>query len=246
MGLTIHYRLSTSLAKPKDLRRLVETMRQFALDLPFQEVGELTEWTARDDATDDTDHWLKDQTTAFVEDNDCQYPVLPLHVVAFSTRPGEGCQVANFGFCLYPPFIYLDSQSGSRRRLATKLMGWQWSSSCTTQYASDSKHGGIDHFLRCHLCVVKMLDCIKQSGLATVEVQDDGHYWERRDPKALAQEVGAWNEVMAGFFGIMRLALGRKLHSAITGFENFDYLRAKGLERLADLWRSLQQFDTEE
>lgn len=246
MGLTIHYRLTTPLAKPKDLHRLVESLHQFALDLPFEEVGELTQWSAREDATDDTDNWLKDQTTAFVDDNDCQYPVLPLHVIAFSTWPGNGCQPANFGFCLYPSFIYLDSQSSSGRRLATKRMGWQWSSSCTTQYASDPKHGGIDHFLRCHLCVVKMLDCIKQSGLATVEAQDDGHFWERRDLKALAQEVSAWNEIMAGFFSIMRLALGRNLHSAITGFQNFEHLEAKGLERLADLRRSLQQFDTEE
>jgi len=41
MGLTIHYIMTTSLTKPQDVRQLVETMRQHALDLPFKEVGEV-------------------------------------------------------------------------------------------------------------------------------------------------------------------------------------------------------------
>lgn len=242
MGLRIHYRLTTPLAHPKDVRRLVETLRQLAFDLPFVEVGERTEWTA----TDDTDRWLKVQASALVVHGDSHHPVPPRHGIAFSAWPGAGCEAANFGFCLYPSFLYLDSSSGRRRRLATKLRGWQWSSSCETQYASNPKHGGIDHFLRCHLDVIQMLDFIERCGLATVEVRDEGTYWEGRDLKALAQEVTAWNEVMAGLFSIMREALGKKLDSAITGYPNFEHLEAKGLERLADLRRSLQQSDTGE
>ena len=30
------------------------------------------------------------------------------------------------------------------------------------------RNGGVENFVRCHLCVIKMLDFIKQTGLATV------------------------------------------------------------------------------
>jgi hypothetical protein len=28
--------------------------------------------------------------------------VRPLHVIAFETEPGDGCEAANFGLCLFP------------------------------------------------------------------------------------------------------------------------------------------------
>ncbi len=44
MGLTISYDLKTDLKRPQDVRRLVEAMRQHALDLPFKEVNEVKEF----------------------------------------------------------------------------------------------------------------------------------------------------------------------------------------------------------
>jgi hypothetical protein len=47
MGLTIHYRLTTELTKPKDVRQLVETIREHALDLPFMDAADrLNYWRA--------------------------------------------------------------------------------------------------------------------------------------------------------------------------------------------------------
>lgn len=48
MGLTIHYSLKANLTKPSDVRTLVETIRQFAMDLPFRHVSELKEFANSD------------------------------------------------------------------------------------------------------------------------------------------------------------------------------------------------------
>jgi hypothetical protein len=148
MGLTIHYRLRTELTNPKDVRQLVETMRQHAMDLPFKEVG-----------GSEADRWLKIQSSGYVAAGRGMLAVAPLHVIALPTWPGEGCEPANFGFCKYPAFFPSPTKG---KRVPTRLSGWRWTSFCKTQYASDPKAGGVENFLRCHLCVIKMLDFIKQ------------------------------------------------------------------------------------
>ncbi len=104
--------------------------------------------------------------------------VRPHPLVCFPVRPGKGCEPVAFGLCKLP--------------LAE---GWQWSYSCCTQPASRPEHGGVENFLRCHLAIIGLLDAIKRAGLAQVEVRDDGGYWDRRDPKKLAEAVQAWNDV---------------------------------------------------
>jgi hypothetical protein len=244
MGLTIHYRLTTELTKPKDVRQLVETMRQHALDLSFKEVGEVKEFTGEETdhhGGDEEDRWLKIQSSGHVTDEERHLMVAPLHIIAFTTWPGEASEPAKYGFFKYPAIV--PSPAGGRR-LRTKLTGWRWGSFCKTQYASDPKAGGVENFLRCHLSVVKMLDFLKQSQLVTVEVQDEGEYWDKRDMEALAKEVGDWNELIAGFVsGFRSAAEGKGVHAPITGFPNFEHLEAKGLERLTELRRRLK--DTE-
>ena len=44
MGLTIHYKLTTDLKQTGDIRTLVASLREFARDLPFKEVGKLLEF----------------------------------------------------------------------------------------------------------------------------------------------------------------------------------------------------------
>ena len=41
MGLTVHYDLKTKLTDAREVKKLVRQMRQLALDLPFEEVGEI-------------------------------------------------------------------------------------------------------------------------------------------------------------------------------------------------------------
>lgn len=233
MGLTIHYGLTTDLSKPNDVRLLVEAVRQFALDLPFESVSEIIEFNGDDaEPEDETARWLRIQSESHVEVGNFHYRVPPKHCIAFSTWPGEGCEAANFGFCKYPAFITVEG-----KRIATKRKGWSWSSFCKTQYASDPQLGGVKHFLRCHLGVIKILDFIKAMELANVEVSDEGGYFDQRDVKALVQEVGQWNEFIAGFTGELRDAIGPELESAITSFPNFEHLEARGLARLEKLRR---------
>ena len=233
MGLTIHYGLTTDLSKPKDVCQLVEAVRQFALDLPFESVSDIIEFTGDDaEPEDESARWLRIQSESHVEVGTFHYRVPAKHCVAFSTWPGQGCEAANFGFCKYPAFINVEG-----KRVSTKRKGWSWSSFCKTQYASDPQLGGVQHFLRCHLGVIKILDFVKATGLADVEVSDEGGYFDQRDVKALVQEVGEWNDFIAGFTGELKDAIGPQLESAITSFPNFEHLEARGLARLEKLRR---------
>ncbi len=57
---------------------------------------------------------------------------------------------------------------------------------------------------------------------------DEGDYWEKRDIKALAQEVGEWNEHIAGLVGKMKDMFGGNFEAPITEFPDFEHLEAKG------------------
>lgn len=145
-------------------------------------------------------------------------------------RPG--LRSGELRVCKYPAFINIEG-----KRIATKRTGWSWSSFCKTQYASDPQLGGVQHFLRCHLGVIRVLDFIKATELVQVKVSDEGGYWEQRDVKALVQEVGEWNEFIAAFTGELRDSIGPELEAAITSFPNFEHLEARGLARLEKLRR---------
>lgn len=244
MGLTIHYDLKSDLKKPGDIRHLVDSLRQMALDLPFKEVSEVFEFEGdeadfQNASPDDPKRWLKIQAGQYIDDprdSRTSYSVRATHIIAFSAWPGEGCEEANFGFCRYPSSLQV-----SNRRLKTGLDGWRWRSFCKTQYASSPECGGVANFLRCHLCVVKLLDFAVKTKLLEVQVHDEGAYWEHRDLKKLAETVGEWNEFIAAIAGQMKDAAqtaGIVSESAITGFQNFEHLEAKGLERLAKLGAS--------
>jgi hypothetical protein len=114
--------------------------------------------------------------------------------------------------------------------LRTELKGWCWSSFCKTQYASQY---GVEHFLRCHLTVIRLLDHAKQLGILA-SVSDEGDYWEKRDIKALTQEVGEWNEGMAGLVGQLKDLFGGDFAAPITEYSNFEHLEAKGQKRLSN------------
>jgi hypothetical protein len=141
------------------------------------------------------------------------------------------------------------------RRVPTKLTGWRWRSFCKTQYASDPKCGGIPNFLRCHISVITLLDRIAKLPGLNVSVDDEGKYgpslysddWQeahaagrkptyRRhkgqyNPASLAQEVGEWNEMIAGMSGALSDAMaksGVELESPIKDFSDFEHLEFKG------------------
>jgi hypothetical protein len=241
MGLTFHYDLKTDLKNAKDVRQLVEAIRQHALDLPFAEVEEVKEFKGAEAAFEDRqdpDRFLKITSAIVVPDGLNLYGIRPSHIIAFLTMPGEGSEPAIFGFCKYPAEATLPSGNP----MATDKEGWCRSAFCKTQYASDPRCGGVENFLRCHLAVVKLLDFIQQTGLATVEVEDEGGYWTNRSVEALAKEVVRYNEIVAAAIGAFRDSFeGKMIEAPITGFPTFEHLEAKGQDRIADLRRKLKR-----
>ena len=232
MGLTIHYTLKQE-AQETSARPVLEQLRQTALDLPFAEVGEIVEF--KGDQCDyqkreqgDPARWLLIQAGGSVSlGGHSSLSVAPTHLIAFSTWPGEGCEEANFGLCRYPATTVHQG-----KRIQTKLSGWSWRSFCKTQYASDPGCGGVENFIRCHLLVVAMLDQAKELGVLE-RVSDEGGFWEQRNVKALAEEVGSWNGMIAAFAGKLKDALGDDgVKSPITEFKNFEQLEQAGQSEL--------------
>jgi hypothetical protein len=114
----------------------------------------------------------------------------------------------------------------------TGLSGWSWAAFCKTQYASNPTAGGVEHFLTCHLSVVRLLDAARDLGILG-EVWDEGGYWESRDVKALAETVGQWNAMIAGFVGRMKDLMGGSgggsdVEAPITGYPDYEHLEADG------------------
>ena len=229
MGLTIHYNLMYGGSSRDEARSLVERLRQRALDLPFKEVGPVLELWAEDcdpnkADKNDPNRWLVVQAEQLVKKDENYYPVPARRLIAFSTWPGEGCEPANFGLAVYPAVV--PTHDGGK--VQTGLSGWSWGGFCKTQYASNPDCGGVENFLRCHLSVVRLLDHARELGFLG-EVLDEGDYWEKRNVKALAEEVGGWNSMIAGFVGGMKdLVGGTDVKSEITQFPNFEHLEAEG------------------
>lgn len=228
MGLTIHYSLQSTARSRTEARTLIERLRQRAMDLPFKDVGPLVQLEGGNcdfhrAYSYDPNRWLLVQARQHFEKKGHFYSVSPRWLFAFSTNPGEGCEQANFGLAGYPATVL--TQHG--RRVRTGMHGWSWNSFCKTQYASSPGCGGVENFLRCHLSVVKLLDCARELGIVQ-EVSDEGGFWEKRDVKALVQEVGEWNSMIAGFVGTMKDMLGGDVEAAITRFANYEHIEADG------------------
>jgi len=230
MGLTIHYQFHSVVHRAGEARELVNRLRQHALDLPFQSVGEMIDLSPpacnyRQRERDDPNRWLLIQATQLIERDQYMYNVPPKRLIAFSTQPAEGSEPANFGLCLYPNMVV----AHDGKKVGTGLPhGWLWNSFCKTQYASNPKLGGVENFLRCHLSLIRLLDHARELGMLK-HVSDEGGYWEKRDVQALVQEVGEWNEAIAGFAGQLKDQLtGQGMEAAITRFSDFEHLEAKG------------------
>jgi hypothetical protein len=253
MGLTIHYSLKAQ-GDQAEARTLINALHQSAQDLPFKELGEVFELSAeqcdyskRD--RDDPLRWLLVQSEAKIElkqrqqDSEEQtsferHRVRPVHLMAFATWPGEGCEEANFGLCQYPALIGIETG-----RFDTGLTGWQWSSFCKTQYASDPGCGGLANFLQCHLSIIAMLDKAKELG-CLASVNDESDFWQQRDLEQLARKVGSWNEMVAALAGKLRDLAGSaptSVESPIAAYPNFEQLEAAGQRRLPPGFEKLAQ-----
>lgn len=252
MGLTIHWQLKA----PEDMtadgvRQVIEKVRQAAMDLPFEEVSEIREVKGQDACDfekqrdrlqgkdsperDEELFWFLIQSTQHVswrdkgqrEGESYSRHISPLHMIGFSAWPGPGSEPVNIILALYPTHFWTGGYRS--RRLSTRVKGWTGRGFCKTQYASDPKCGGAPNFVRCHGSVVALLDKAKELGILR-KVHDEGHFWKKRNVKALVEEVGQWNGMIASFFGALKDAIGDKgvLVAPITEYPNFEHLEMEG------------------
>ena len=86
-----------------------------------------------------------------------------------------------------------------------------------------------------------MLDKAKELG-CLADVSDEGDFWQKRDLKALVQEVGSWNEMIAALGGRLKDLLGEGplgVQSPITQYQNFEQLELAGQDKLAPGYEKL-------
>jgi hypothetical protein len=232
MGLTIHYSLRSHARTAEEAGDLVRQLRQRATALSFDHVSDVVDLADsacdfQQVGRDDPNRWLLVQAGRHVEVDGYTYLLAPRRIIAFTTTPGEGCEPANFGLCRYPRTFR--SQEG-RELPSSAPAGWSWQSFCKTQYASNPELGGVESFLKCHLSIVRLLDAAGELGLKP-EVSDESGYWENRRVELLVEEVGRWNQAIAGLAGQMKDLLGdqrKDVQSEITRFPNYEHLEAKG------------------
>lgn len=224
MGLTVHYTLTADCKSAAQAKRLVGKLRQKALDLPVESVTEVQEPKGKaphwNDGIEHDPLWL--DCVGMVLRKGAAHDLLPREAFAFDVSLGSGCENASFGLCRYPA-----SMTFRGKRLRTGYKGWRWQTFCKTQYSSNPACGGMENFLRCHLSLTRLLDAAVKLGIGT-DVYDEGKFWKNRDVKALANEVGEWNELLAGLAGEFKDLLGDSVESAIAKFPNFEHLEARG------------------
>lgn len=155
MGLTVHYSFELGDGDYALARERVEQLRQRALELPFENVGDTQHLVGGECVkTRDRLRWF-----GLLNTDGGEFPMAtPDEIIGFTAYPKEGCESAEFGL----------------RRRADAGYGWQ--SFCKTAYAKGSH---LD-FLRCHLSVIAVLDYAQELGLLRW-VDDDSDYWQRRD-----------------------------------------------------------------
>ncbi len=245
MGLTIHWHFQGPKTKP-EVQVVIEKLRQRAMDLPFVSVSEIVQIKGENAQFDRDDQnepfrWLKIQAreTVWSKDGTIGWDCPAKEIIGFQILVAPGSEPMEVFLATYPKTITVDDEWGRRKRLRTNRHDWSGGAFCKTQYASNPKCGGVPNFLRAHLSVVRMLDFAKELGILA-EVSDEGEFWEKRDVKALADEVGSWNAMIGAFTGAMDELVGQKVAAPIKNFPDFEHLEAKGQDQIDDFLRLLK------
>jgi hypothetical protein len=159
MGLTIHYALKSKLEDAEQVAQIVHKMRQLALDLPFEQVGEIVNLAGEQCNTEERRDelqknggeegaslfWLLIQAGKNVPcpwNKRISRTINPTRIIAFDTWPGPGSEAANLGLCLYPAEIEWEynPEDDQRFQEVTKS-GWhkfswdKWDRHCKRTHA---------------------------------------------------------------------------------------------------------------
>ena len=212
MGLTVHYTIKFD-GTQKELVRKLNSIRSKCLDLPFQEVGEVkavkitqniinefNSWQRNTNYPNNSEENLKQRDMALEklgvstwimveagifrqDENSCWRELKPTSSVFLFIWPGKGSESCDLNF-----------YKRGKKFVAKSF--------CKTQYALDFKH--------CHLLVIKLLDMLKNEEGFDVEVHDEGKYWETRDMKVLAKELGDYRILVEKIGGQLKAAFGEE------------------------------------
>lgn len=149
MGLTVHYHLSSRVKKSDRAIALVNKMRQLALDLPFEEVGEVQRYSqeTHPDLLRSYEELRQKNSPLFgtviettkrivlpwsrVEYRSGGYrcvrqrehEIRPIEVIQFDTLPSPGCETAAFGLCRYPTEVQVKYDPKEDRRFLKRYVG---------------------------------------------------------------------------------------------------------------------------
>jgi len=263
MGMHIWYGLALAeeatfddaIQKITQLHRYAKTVG-FRGDHRFPPVGEI-------ETGDGTEEWAPTfSVTLKLGGHRQQFVSVPaLEWVGFSTMPGRGTETARFGLARFPK-IFRPAPKQSQIVTATTqkfdgtiepdpstsaepadevvvdAKGWSsWYGWCKTQYAH--RHG-LDHFMHCHLALIKLLDHAKQIGILDY-VHDDGGYWESRSADVLVANLRENDRIVAAVVGALTDQIGEALDdngyvaiAPILDAPDFEHLEAEGRAILGD------------
>jgi hypothetical protein len=246
MGLTIHWSFQGP-QKKSEAKSIIEKLRQRAMDLPFESVGDILHFSGNHtdfESDPDGEHrWFKIQAreTIWSKDGRTGWDVVPKEIIGFQIIVAPGSEPMEIFLAVYPKSILIqDERTRKPKRLRTNRSGWSGGGFTKTQYASDVRCGGIPNFLRAHLSVCKMLDHAKELGILQ-SVSDEGGFFEKRDVPALVNEVGEWNAFIAAGASALDKLMGEKSVAPIKDFPDFEQLAAKGQDRIDGLLRCMKE-----
>ncbi len=243
MGLTIHWSFQGPKTK-SEAKTIIEKLRQRALDLPFESVGEIVHFKG-EDAQFDRDppngkyRWLKIQAreTIWTKDGRTGWDLPAQEIIGFQINVAPGSEPMEVFLATYPKTITVEDEwTRKPKRLRTNRCGWSGGGFTKTQYASRPDCGGVPNFLRAHLSVCRMLDRAKELGILQ-SVSDEGDFFEKRDIPALVNEVASWNAFIAAGVGAFDQLVGAKCVAPIKEFPDFEHLEAKGQDQIDGLLR---------
>ncbi|MEW5933984.1 MAG: hypothetical protein AB1816_10405 [Bacillota bacterium] len=219
MGLSVYYWLRLAEGDPG---AALGRLRQAALDLPVDAVGEVLHLRGeacswRNAEEKDPLWWVLLQSRKSVQAGPGRWlDVEPVELHVFQVVLGSGCEPAVFGLARYPEFLEVAGE-----RVSVPDAGvWTWVGRVKTQYASNVS---LDHFLRCHTAVCRILVEAERQGILE-DVHDEGGFWGTWDLDVLVRELREWNLLLASMAeGLRECGMGQG--AAIAEHPEYPVLR---------------------
>lgn len=222
MGLTISYTLRLESASGELVLEKMRSLHRLAADLPLKEPGELVNLEGDACHLQEADGSLTILKFGVMtledhkEVHNQRYDNVPscAHPIGFEVFAGDGCSSSSFGLASH----------------AATLDHWEWVDHCKTQYASNPDYGGLEHVLRCHLTVLKILEFCQQLGILERVCNPSG-YWEHHNLQALVMSLREHNIFTAAMISSVKDLLEPLVYTAqapILDRSDFEHLEAHG------------------